>query len=113
MGNNISLAITKLAAAALRSGTYFIPTDFIQKLISEVGDGSNTAEEERSQGSNLYPLLIQHNGGGDSWNKGENMTNIVQMFVDKSHVVNIIIYFAFYFLKGLRIQHNKISMGTW
>ncbi|TKS72177.1 hypothetical protein D9C73_006251 [Collichthys lucidus] len=45
--------------------------DFIQKLVSEVEDGSNTAEGEQRDVNNLYPLLVQHNGGrGDSWNKG-------------------------------------------
>ncbi|XP_070692518.1 urotensin-related peptide 1 [Pempheris klunzingeri] len=44
--------------------------DFIQKLVSEVEDGPNTVEAEQREVNNLYPLLMQHNGGGDSWNKG-------------------------------------------
>ncbi|KAM9356673.1 urotensin-related peptide 1 [Symphorus nematophorus] len=44
--------------------------DFIQKLVSEVEDGSNTAEGEQREVNNLYPLLMQHNGGRDSWSKG-------------------------------------------
>ncbi|XP_044060608.1 urotensin-related peptide 1 [Siniperca chuatsi] len=44
--------------------------DFIQKLVSEVEDGPNTAEGEQRDVNNLYPLLMQHNGGRDSWNKG-------------------------------------------
>ncbi|XP_034739516.1 uncharacterized protein urp1 [Etheostoma cragini] len=44
--------------------------DFLQKLVSEVEDGSNTAEGEQREGNNLYPLLMQHNGGRESWNKG-------------------------------------------
>ncbi|XP_056238023.1 urotensin-related peptide 1 [Seriola aureovittata] len=43
--------------------------DFIQKLVSEVEDGSNTAEGEQRE-NNLYPLLMQRNGGRDSWNTG-------------------------------------------
>ncbi|XP_068571618.1 urotensin-related peptide 1 [Cebidichthys violaceus] len=44
--------------------------DFIQKLVSEVQDGPNTAEGEQREMNNLYPLLMQHNGGMESWNKG-------------------------------------------
>ncbi|XP_035525673.1 uncharacterized protein urp1 [Morone saxatilis] len=44
--------------------------DFIQKLVSEVEDGPNTAEGEQREVNNLYPLLMQHNGARDSWNKG-------------------------------------------
>ncbi|XP_072251521.1 urotensin-related peptide 1 [Leuresthes tenuis] len=44
--------------------------DFIQKLVSEVDDGANTAEGEQREVNNLYPLLMQQNGGRDSWNKG-------------------------------------------
>ncbi|XP_059202840.1 urotensin-related peptide 1 [Centropristis striata] len=44
--------------------------DFIQKLVSEVEDGANPAEGEQREVNNLYPLLMQHNGGRDSWNKG-------------------------------------------
>uniref|UniRef100_A0A4W6FT72 Urotensin-related peptide 1 n=1 Tax=Lates calcarifer TaxID=8187 RepID=A0A4W6FT72_LATCA len=44
--------------------------EFIQKLVSEVEDGPNTAEGEQRDVNNLYPLLLQHNGGRDSWNKG-------------------------------------------
>ncbi|XP_039975815.1 urotensin-related peptide 1 [Xiphias gladius] len=44
--------------------------DFIQKLVSEVEDGPNTAEGEQREVNNLYPLLMQHNGGRDSWTKG-------------------------------------------
>ncbi|XP_038555637.1 urotensin-related peptide 1 [Micropterus salmoides] len=44
--------------------------DFIQKLVSEVEGGANAAEGEQREVNNLYPLLMQHNGGRDSWNKG-------------------------------------------
>ncbi|TDH07436.1 hypothetical protein EPR50_G00106150 [Perca flavescens] len=44
--------------------------DFLQKLVSEVEDGPNTAEGEQREVNNLYPLLMQHNGGRESWNKG-------------------------------------------
>lgn len=52
---------------------FFISIEFFQKLVSEVGDGSDTAEGEQSQVNNLYPLLMQHNGGSDSWNKGKKL----------------------------------------
>ncbi|XP_041654087.1 urotensin-related peptide 1 [Cheilinus undulatus] len=45
-------------------------TDFIQKLVSEVEDGPNTAEADQRDVNNLFPLLMQHNAGGDSWTKG-------------------------------------------
>ncbi|KAM7000575.1 urotensin-related peptide 1 [Tautogolabrus adspersus] len=44
--------------------------DFIQKLVSEVEDGPNPSEGEQRDINNLYPLLMQHNGGRDSWTKG-------------------------------------------
>uniref|UniRef100_A0A667Z044 Urotensin-related peptide 1 n=1 Tax=Myripristis murdjan TaxID=586833 RepID=A0A667Z044_9TELE len=43
--------------------------DFIQKLVAEVEDGEETAQGEQRELNNLYPLLIQHNGGRDSSNK--------------------------------------------
>lgn len=99
----------------LRSGTYFISTDFIQKLVSEVGDGSDAAEGEQSQGNNLYPLLMQHNGGRDSWNKGKNITNIIQIFVDRSHMVNIMIFTFFFFFnvfKGVKDSAQQDKFGN-
>ncbi|XP_053180236.1 urotensin-related peptide 1 [Scomber japonicus] len=44
--------------------------EFIQKLVSEVEDGPNAAEGGQREVNNLYPLLMQHNAGRDSWNKG-------------------------------------------
>ncbi|AWP11852.1 Hypothetical protein SMAX5B_009363 [Scophthalmus maximus] len=44
--------------------------DFIQKFVSEVEDGPNAAEGEQREVNNMYPLLMQRNGGRDSWNKG-------------------------------------------
>ncbi|XP_060934927.1 urotensin-related peptide 1 [Limanda limanda] len=44
--------------------------DFIQKLVSEVEDGPNTADGEQREVNDMYPLLMQHNEGRDSWNKG-------------------------------------------
>uniref|UniRef100_A0A3Q1J8R5 Uncharacterized protein n=1 Tax=Anabas testudineus TaxID=64144 RepID=A0A3Q1J8R5_ANATE len=44
-------------------------SDLIQKLVSEVEGGLDPAEGERREVNNLYPLLMQHNGGRDSWNK--------------------------------------------
>ncbi|KAM4585964.1 urotensin-related peptide 1 [Fundulus diaphanus] len=59
--------------------------DFIQKLVSEVEDGANTAEEEQREVNNLYPRMMHQNGGRDSWNKGakdspprENFANMVE-----------------------------------
>ncbi|XP_033182075.1 uncharacterized protein urp1 [Anabas testudineus] len=46
-------------------------SDLIQKLVSEVEGGLDPAEGERREVNNLYPLLMQHNGGRDSWNKGD------------------------------------------
>ncbi len=43
--------------------------------MSEVEDGPNTAEGEQRDVNNLYPLLMQHNGGRDSWNKGKNKSH--------------------------------------
>ncbi|XP_035505127.1 urotensin-related peptide 1 [Scophthalmus maximus] len=43
--------------------------DFIQKFVSEVEDGPNAAEGEQREVNNMYPLLMQRNGGRDSWNK--------------------------------------------
>lgn len=51
--------------------TCFIQTDLIQKLVSEMEDDTNTAEGEQRDANNLYPLLVHHNGGRDSWNKGK------------------------------------------
>uniref|UniRef100_A0A3Q0RWN3 Urotensin-related peptide 1 n=1 Tax=Amphilophus citrinellus TaxID=61819 RepID=A0A3Q0RWN3_AMPCI len=45
-------------------------TDLIQKLVSEMEDDTNAAEGEQRDVNNLYPLLVHHNGGRDSWNKG-------------------------------------------
>ncbi|XP_068182514.1 urotensin-related peptide 1 [Antennarius striatus] len=58
-------------ALPLYSDTNLEPqADFIQKLVSEVDDGPKITEGEQKEGNNLYPLLMQHNGGRDSWNKG-------------------------------------------
>ncbi|KAJ0044289.1 hypothetical protein NL108_003584, partial [Boleophthalmus pectinirostris] len=43
---------------------------FIQKLVTEVEEGGNTAEVEQREMNNLYPLLMQHSSGRDSWTKG-------------------------------------------
>nr|XP_046262861.1 urotensin-related peptide 1 [Scatophagus argus] len=51
--------------------------DFIQKLVSEVEEGPNTAEGEQREVNNLYPLLMEHNGGRDSWNK-DKFSNMVE-----------------------------------
>lgn len=48
----------------------FISTDLIQKLVSEVEDGGDTAEGDQGQVNNLYPLLMKQDIGRDSWNKG-------------------------------------------
>uniref|UniRef100_A0A3P8S5T1 Urotensin-related peptide 1 n=1 Tax=Amphiprion percula TaxID=161767 RepID=A0A3P8S5T1_AMPPE len=59
--------------------------DFMQKLVSEVEDGANTAEGEQRE---VFPLLMLHNGGRDSWNKEkdsaqqEKFVNLVEDFKD-------------------------------
>ncbi|XP_051810706.1 urotensin-related peptide 1 [Acanthochromis polyacanthus] len=53
--------------------------DFIQKLVSEVEDGANTAEGEQRE---VFPLLMLHNGGRDSWNKGEKDSTQQEKFVN-------------------------------
>ncbi|KAM4621909.1 urotensin-related peptide 1 [Polymixia lowei] len=64
--------------------------DFIQKLVAEVEDGDNTQGEQREE-NNLYPLLIQRNGGRDSWNKGskesEQQDKFTNMVDDLKEVV--------------------------
>uniref|UniRef100_A0A3B3Y0L1 Uncharacterized protein n=1 Tax=Poecilia mexicana TaxID=48701 RepID=A0A3B3Y0L1_9TELE len=50
--------------------------DFIHKLVSEVEDGANAAEEEQREANNLYPLMMHQNGGRDSWTKGKTGTNV-------------------------------------
>uniref|UniRef100_A0A3P9P782 Urotensin-related peptide 1 n=1 Tax=Poecilia reticulata TaxID=8081 RepID=A0A3P9P782_POERE len=50
--------------------------DFIHKLVSEVEDGVNAAEEEQRDANNLYPLMMHQNGGRDSWTKGKTGTNV-------------------------------------
>ncbi|XP_068451643.1 urotensin-related peptide 1 [Clinocottus analis] len=59
--------------------------DFIQKFVSEVQDGPNTAEGEQREVNNLYPLLMRHNGAMESWNRGakdsaqqDNFANMVK-----------------------------------
>lgn len=78
-------------------GSCFILTDFIQKLVSEVEDGPNAAEGEQREVNNLYPLLMQHNGGRDSWNKGKNNTNIV---LNQCLVHMMIFHLPSFFLRG-------------
>uniref|UniRef100_A0A3P9JB78 Urotensin-related peptide 1 n=1 Tax=Oryzias latipes TaxID=8090 RepID=A0A3P9JB78_ORYLA len=43
--------------------------EFFQKLVSEVEDGASVAEGDKMDMSNLYPLLMQQNGGRDLWHK--------------------------------------------
>lgn len=57
--------------------------------MSEVEDGSNTAEGEQRDVNNLYPLLVQHNGGRDSWNKGKDNANVVQSLTHKCQRNNL------------------------
>lgn len=54
-------------------------TEFIQKLMSVVEDGSDTAEANK-----LYHLLPQHSGGTDPWNKGTTLQNIVFRHISHS-----------------------------
>ncbi|XP_071772224.1 urotensin-related peptide 1 [Centroberyx gerrardi] len=76
----LPVALLYLLAVICSARTHALPlypdsnmepqADFIQKLVAEVEDGENTAPAEQREVNNLYPLLIQHNGGRDSWNKG-------------------------------------------
>ncbi|KAJ0002853.1 hypothetical protein NQD34_008002 [Periophthalmus magnuspinnatus] len=77
----LSLALVYLVAALCTARrTYAVPlypdsslepqAEFIQKLVTEVEEGGNTAEVEQREMNNLYPLLMQHSSGRDSWTKG-------------------------------------------
>ncbi|KAM3867006.1 urotensin-related peptide 1 [Diretmus argenteus] len=77
----LSVALFYLLAVICSARTQALPlypdsnlepqTDFIQKLVAEVEDGENTAQGEQREVNNQYPpLLMQHNGERDSWNKG-------------------------------------------
>ncbi|XP_056134053.1 urotensin-related peptide 1 [Lampris incognitus] len=46
--------------------------DFLQKLMSEVEAGASNAQGSQTEVNDLHPLLMQHSGGRDSWNKGAN-----------------------------------------
>ncbi|KAK7922150.1 hypothetical protein WMY93_009052 [Mugilogobius chulae] len=76
----LSLALLYLIAALCSARrTHAVPlypdsslepqAEFIQKLVTEV-DGANTAELEQREINNLYPLMMQHITGRDSWTKG-------------------------------------------
>ncbi|XP_075902761.1 urotensin-related peptide 1 [Nelusetta ayraudi] len=59
--------------------------EFMKKLVSGVEDGSDAADGDPSPANNLYPLLMQHNGGSESWNRGmkgtaqqDKYTNVVE-----------------------------------
>ncbi|KAM8908052.1 urotensin-related peptide 1 [Spinachia spinachia] len=77
----ISVALFYLVAVICSGrGTHALPlypdtslepqADFIQKLVSEVQDGANTAAGEQREVNNLYPLLMKHNRGMESWDRG-------------------------------------------
>ncbi|KAJ3588065.1 hypothetical protein NHX12_011659 [Muraenolepis orangiensis] len=44
--------------------------DFLQKLAAEVEGGDGPVVGEQREVNSLYPLLTQHYGGRDLWNKG-------------------------------------------
>lgn len=48
----------------------------MKKLVSDVEDGSDAADGDPSPANSLYPLLMQHNGGSESWNRGKNISTI-------------------------------------
>ncbi|XP_051937409.1 urotensin-related peptide 1 [Hippocampus zosterae] len=75
----LSLAVLYLLAARWTHTLPLYPdsnletqSDFLQKLVSE--DASYTTEGEQSEVNNLYPLLMQHNGQSQSWNKGPGVS---------------------------------------
>ncbi len=88
----------------------FISAEFFQKLVSEVEDGANTAEGEQREVNNLYPLLMQHSGGRDSWNKGEKVAKTSGRHLKEKHNDSIMILLYFYVLQGPKIHHNKINL---
>lgn len=49
---------------------FFMQTEFIQKLMTEVEDGTNTGEMEQRDRSDLFPLMMPQSSGRDSWAKG-------------------------------------------
>uniref|UniRef100_A0A3B4ASP3 Uncharacterized protein n=1 Tax=Periophthalmus magnuspinnatus TaxID=409849 RepID=A0A3B4ASP3_9GOBI len=81
----LSLALVYLVAALCTARrTYAVPLypdsslepqAFIQKLVTEVEEGGNTAEVEQREMNNLYPLLMQHSSGRDSWTKVKKSAN--------------------------------------
>ncbi|XP_069387840.1 urotensin-related peptide 1 isoform X2 [Paralichthys olivaceus] len=52
--------------------------DFIQKLVSEVEDGPNTADGEQREVNNMYPLLMQHNEGNKDSAPQDRFANMVE-----------------------------------
>uniref|UniRef100_A0A3B5Q848 Urotensin-related peptide 1 n=1 Tax=Xiphophorus maculatus TaxID=8083 RepID=A0A3B5Q848_XIPMA len=66
------------------------PQAFLHKLVSEVEDGVNAAEEEQREANNLYPLMMHQNGGRDSWTKAKDSPtqgNFANMVEDLKEVV--------------------------
>ncbi|XP_062332982.1 urotensin-related peptide 1 [Osmerus eperlanus] len=65
--------------------------DLIQKLVAEVEDGENTDLNDHMEMKNLYPLLLQRDGGQDAWSKGAKDSvpreKIVNMVDDLKEVV--------------------------
>lgn len=78
----------------------FISTDFLQKLVSEVQDGPNTAAAEQREVNNLYPLLMKHNRGMESWNTGNSNTHII--LINVSHIVKVMVLLILILLFFLR-----------
>ncbi|XP_072292414.1 urotensin-related peptide 1 isoform X2 [Eucyclogobius newberryi] len=55
--------------------------EFLQKLVTEVEDGA-TAEMDQREMNNLYPLMMQHSTGRDSWNKGVKESSKEEKYVN-------------------------------
>ncbi|XP_077433303.1 urotensin-related peptide 1 [Vanacampus margaritifer] len=86
----LSLAVLYLLAARWTHALPLYPesnletqSDFLQKLVSE--DASYNTEGEQRELNNQYPLLMQHNGQRQSWNKGpedssqqDNYANMIE-----------------------------------
>uniref|UniRef100_A0A8C5H8V3 Urotensin-related peptide 1 n=1 Tax=Gouania willdenowi TaxID=441366 RepID=A0A8C5H8V3_GOUWI len=63
--------------------------EVLQKLVSDIEDEANAGDGEQRDASNLFPLIMQHNGGRESWNKGakdstlqDNYANMVEDLKD-------------------------------
>uniref|UniRef100_A0A8C7HRF4 Urotensin-related peptide 1 n=1 Tax=Oncorhynchus kisutch TaxID=8019 RepID=A0A8C7HRF4_ONCKI len=50
----------------------------IQQLVADVEDGENTELTDQREVKNLYPLLLQHDGVRETWNKAGAKDSVQQ-----------------------------------